>query len=57
MVIQNVNFKISDAKWAEFRDLCVQNDTNASAEIRNFINQYLKTYGVQTIEPIHIDRN
>lgn len=57
MTLKNVNFKVSAASWAEFRQLCVQNDTNASAEIRNFIKQYIRTYGVQKIEPIHIDRN
>ena len=49
MAVKNRNFKISDVVWDEFATLCKNNGTNASEQLRNFVDQYIKTY--------HIDRN
>lgn len=36
------NFRCDDARWAEFMDACAEEDTDASAQIRNMIDVWLE---------------
>ena len=35
-------FKVNEKTWKKFKIECVKNNTNASIEIRNMIDKYIK---------------
>jgi len=39
--IMSANFKIDKSVWVEFQYLCRKDDSDASKELRKFIDQYL----------------
>lgn len=42
--LKRFNFNGRKKSWDKFKDICKKNDSDASKEIRKFIERYIKNY-------------